>query len=110
MPVNVNVTPVLPVNVVGIVVPAVELEVQPVPPVPLKLDTDPPVPRTRFVKVFGSVLTDTVLAAEHLLSTISNLVVLHPDGREVSVEWSLTGLTVEVKSNVNLNNHILIII
>lgn len=62
-----------------------------------------------FTKVFGGVTTDTILSAEHGLSTIHNVVVKTPTDTEVSVVVNIAGTTVIITSNISLLNHKLLI-
>lgn len=62
-----------------------------------------------FTKTFANVTTDTILFAEHGLSTIHNIVVKTPSDVEVSVLATINGTTITIDSNISLLNHKLLI-
>lgn len=110
MPTTVSVTQVQPIDLQDNPVAPVQVQVEQVQPVQLIPLHQVGGSGTRFIKILGSVYSATILQAEHGLSSILGLFLLKPTGEEVSVLWMVTGSTVSVYSNVNLNNHKLIIL
>lgn len=62
-----------------------------------------------YTKTFGNVFTDTILAAEHGLSAVHNVVIKTPSDNLVSVRLNISGTTVTINSNISLLNHKLLI-
>lgn len=62
-----------------------------------------------YTKTFTNVTTDTILSAEHGLSTIHNVIVKTASDVEVSVLTIISGTTVTIDSNISLLNHKLLI-
>jgi len=62
-----------------------------------------------YTKTFGAVTTDTILLAEHGLSTVHNVVIKTASDDLVSVRLNISGTTVVINSNVSLLNHKLLI-
>ena len=62
-----------------------------------------------YTKTFGSVTTDTILFAEHGLSTVHNVIIKTASDDLVSVRLNISGTTVVINSNVSLLNHKLLI-
>jgi hypothetical protein len=60
-----------------------------------------------YTATLGSVTTATIFSATHNLSTVKNVVIYHPDGKEVSIVFSVVNNNVTVESNINLLNHII---
>jgi hypothetical protein len=62
-----------------------------------------------YTKTFTDITTDTILAAEHLLTTVHNVVIKTPADKVVSIQVDIVGTTVIINSNISLLNHKLII-
>lgn len=60
-----------------------------------------------YTTTLGSVLTITIAAATHEISSVNNVIIYHPDGREVSVQYSVINNDVILESNINLLNHVI---
>ena len=109
MPTTVDVTQVQPTTIQDSPVAPAQISVEQIPPVefiPLHVMGNS---QTKFFKYLGPVYTDIILFAEHGLSAIIGIYILKPTGEEVSVMWMVSGTTVYIFSNINLNNHKLII-
>jgi hypothetical protein len=63
---------------------------------------------TPFTKVLNG-LSAVVDQSEHGLSVVRNLRVTKPDGEIVEVQENILGTTVQVDSNISLDDHILFI-
>ncbi len=62
-----------------------------------------------YTKTFGNITTDTILFAEHGLSTVHNVIIKTASNDLVSVRLNISGTTVIINSNVSLLNHKLLI-
>jgi hypothetical protein len=109
MPTTVDVTQQPQITLQDSPVAAVQVQVEAIPPVELIPLQNVGAYGTKFSKILGSVLTETVLQAEHGLTSAIGVFLLKPDGNEVSVQWQIAGTTINIYSNVNLLNHKLII-
>lgn len=62
-----------------------------------------------YEKILGSGTSVVVNSSEHKLNRVRGITLLDPLFNEVDIEDSIDGLTVSINSNVDLNNHKLII-
>jgi hypothetical protein len=109
MPTQVDVTQIGAVQLNDSPIAAVQVQVEAIPPVELIPIQNIGAYGIKFSKILGSVLTETVLQAEHGLTSAIGVFLLKPDGNEASVQWQIAGTTINIYSNVNLLNHKLII-
>ena len=109
MPTTVDVTQIDPINITDSPIAAEQVLVEQIQPIELVPLTDNPDGASRFTKTMGNVLSDMILQSEHGLASAIGVFLLKPSGEEVSVQWQISGSTVNILSNINLLNHKLII-
>lgn len=108
--VDVNITQIPPIEIVSVPVDPLQVFIEQIPPTELIPLHNVGGYGTKFSKILGSVFSTTVLQTEHGLASPIGVLLLHPDGNDISVQWQIAGTTINVFSNINLLNHKLIII